>query len=60
MNMLPKTRYAHTASPSRHVKNADRPQREEPHLKVFGPPNYLHAKVCMYRGWAATGESTKV
>ena len=35
VNILPKTRYVHTESPSRHIKNADRPQRGAPGLQVF-------------------------
>ena len=41
VNILPKTRYAHTESPTRHVKNADSTQRAAPDLKVFGHPQLL-------------------
>ena len=45
MNILPKARYVHTESPSRHVKNEDRPQRAPPRIKVFGHLQLLTCKV---------------
>ena len=36
VNIVPKTRYAHVETPSRHVRNEDRPQSAPPRLKVFG------------------------
>ena len=45
VNILPKTRYVHTESPSRHVKNEDSAQRAAPHLKVFGHLQLLTCKV---------------
>ena len=45
VNILPKTRYVHIESPSRHVKNEDSAHRAPPHLKVFGHPQLLTRKV---------------
>ena len=45
VNILPKTRYVHIESPSRHIKNEDSAQRGAPHLKVFGHPQLLTRKV---------------
>ena len=45
VNILPKTRYVHIESPSRHVKNEDSAQRGAPGLKVFGHPQLLTRKV---------------
>ena len=45
VNILPKTRYVHIESPSRHVKNEDRPQRGPPEIKVFGHLQLLTCKV---------------
>ena len=45
VNILPKTRYAHIESPSRHVKNEDSAQRAPPETKVFGHPQLLTRKV---------------
>ena len=45
VNILPKTRYVHTESPSRHVKNKDSAQRAPPQTKVFGHPQLLTRKV---------------
>ena len=45
VNILPKTRYVHIESPSRHVKNADCTQRAPPQIKVFGHLQLLTCKV---------------
>ena len=45
VNILPKTRYVHIESPSRHIKNEDTPQRGAPGLKVFGHLQLLTCKV---------------
>ena len=45
VNILPKTRYVHIESQSKHVKNEDRPQRAPPEIKVFGHPQLLTRKV---------------
>ena len=58
VNILPKTRYVHIESPSRHVKNADRPQRGAQQIKVFGHPQLLTRKVCYISSTTCQGVYT--